>query len=80
MLEKDMSLKKYNFFLMIVFTILFSQKNVFSKEIDITEIVKYLETLNNFSAQFIQADDITIEEGRVFVGKNRVRLDYYFES
>ena len=39
-----------------------------------------LQNIKNFSANFIQTDGQSIEEGIVYIGKNRIRVDYFNPS
>ncbi|MDC3184116.1 outer-membrane lipoprotein carrier protein LolA [Pelagibacteraceae bacterium] len=81
MLVKDMFSKneKYlSYFYIIVFLILSfkveSNSNVKIKVLD------YLNSLQYFSASFIQNDNKTLSEGRVYIGKKRVRAEYLMPS
>ena len=81
MLVKDMFSKneKYlSYFYIIVFLILSfkveSNSNVKIKVLD------YLNSLQYFSASFIQNDNKTLSEGRVYIGKKRVRAEYLTPS
>ena len=77
MQEKDMFLKnKSSFFYFIsVIFFLFTYK-VHSESNDKIKIINYLDTLENFSASFLQNDGNNISEGKVFIGKKRVRAEY----
>jgi len=39
-------------------------------------IFEYTKNLKNFSANFIQSDGTSIEEGAIYIGEKRVRIDY----
>ena len=41
-----------------------------------TKILNHLNSLENFSASFIQNDSEDLNEGKVFIGKKRVRVEY----
>ena len=77
MQEKDMFLKnKSSFFYFIsVIFFLFTYK-VHSESNDKIKIINYLDTLENFSASFLQNDGNNISEGKVFIGEKRVRAEY----
>ena len=45
-----------------------------------TKILNHLNSLENFSASFIQNDSEDLSEGKVFIGKNRVRAEYFNPS
>ena len=81
MQAKDMFLKneKYlNFFYLIFFLFLsykaHSDTNIKAKVLD------YLKSLNNFSGSFIQSDGISLSEGKVYIGNERVRAEYLFPT
>ena len=81
MLVRDMFSKneKYlSFFFIILFLILSfkveSNTNVKNK------ISNYLNSIQNFSASFIQSDNQTLSEGKVYIGKKRVRVEYLSPS
>ncbi len=61
------------FFLIIFF--LFSYR-VYSGTNDKIKIINYLDSLQNFSASFLQNDGINLSEGKVYIGKKRVRAEY----
>ena len=44
----------------------------FNKDI----LINYVQNLKNFSANFIQYDGQSIEEGMIYIGKDRIRVDY----
>ena len=77
MLVKDMCLKNKivfsYFFLMIFF--LFPDK-VYSNTNDKFALINYLESLQNFSASFLQNDGESLSEGKIYIGKKRVRAEY----
>ena len=77
MLVKDMFLKNkkifFCFFLIIFF--LFSNK-VFSNKNDKLVLINYLQSLKNFSASFLQNDGESLSEGKIYIGKKRVRAEY----
>ena len=78
---KDMFLRNYNylfnFFIIIFF--LFSE-NAYSNTNDKFKILNYLNSLQNFSATFLQSDGENISEGNVYIGTSRVRVEYYFPT
>ena len=77
MLVKDMFLKNkkklFYFFLIIFF--LFSGK-VYSNTDDKLTLINYLESLQNFSASFLQNDGEDLSEGKIYIGKKRIRAEY----
>ena len=72
-------MKKYlNYFYIILFLIL-SYKAESNTDIKI-KILDYLNSMQNFSASFIQNDNETLSEGMVYIGKKRVRAEYLLPS
>ena len=73
MLEKDKFLEKikYTIFFSIVF---FSQTLI--AEATKSKIIKYNNSLTNSSALFLQSDNKSIEEGEIYFGINRIKINY----
>ena len=44
------------------------------------KILDYLNSIQYFSASFIQNDNETLSEGKVYIGKKRVRAEYLSPS
>tara|TARA_B100001057_G_scaffold394649_1_gene403884 strand:+ start:2745 stop:3329 length:585 start_codon:yes stop_codon:yes gene_type:complete len=44
------------------------------------KIVEYLNSLQNFSASFIQNDGMNLSEGKVYIGKKRLRAEYFYPT
>jgi outer membrane lipoprotein-sorting protein len=76
-----MSLKneKYYFNILVIVFYLFSFK-AYSATEDKTEVISYLSSLSDFSASFIQSDGENLSEGRVYIGKKRVRAEYFLPT
>ncbi len=70
--------KFLSYFSIILFLIL-SYKVESNTDIKI-KILDYLNSMQNFSASFIQNDNEALSEGRVYIGKKRVRAEYLFPS
>jgi len=70
--------KYLSFFYIIVFLIL-SFKVDSNTNIKI-KILDYLNSLQYFSSSFIQNDNETLSEGKVYIGKKRVRAEYLSPS
>ena len=70
--------KYLSYFYIILFLIL-SYKVESNTDIKI-KILEYLNSMQNFSASFIQNDNKTLSEGRVYIGKKRVRAEYLSPS
>ncbi len=65
------------FFITIFF--LFSNK-VFAETGDKERVLQHLNKLKYFSASFLQNDGEQLSEGKVYVGENRVRAEYFHPS
>ena len=70
--------KYLNYFYIIIF-ILSSFKVESNSNIKIRTL-DYLNSLQYFSASFIQNDNETLSEGKVYIGKERVRAEYLSPS
>tara|TARA_B100000401_G_C52666003_1_gene652423 strand:+ start:301 stop:891 length:591 start_codon:yes stop_codon:yes gene_type:complete len=73
-----MFLKKINYFLIKFVFIIFTLKaSILSgEEIKQSIVNNYIDELKNFSSSFIQDNGGDISEGKMYIGKKRVRLDY----
>ncbi len=75
---KDMFLKsKYINYLCIIIFLNFSNSVDANTK---TKILDYLNSLQYFSASFIQNDNETLSEGMVYIGDKRVRAEYLSPS
>ena len=72
-LEKDRYLKKINYFFFIFF--LFISGTLFGSDIE-SKLLVYNDSLKNSSLLFIQTDGKTIEEGVVYIGSERIKVEY----
>ena len=70
--------KYLSYFYIILFLIL-SYKVESNTDIKI-KILEYLNSMQNFSASFIQNDNENLSEGRVYIGEKRVRAEYLSPS
>ena len=75
MLEKDKFLEKTSFLFFLIF-IFFSK--VLVAETTISKILNYNASLINSSALFIQNDGIEIQEGEIYFGSDRIKIDYKY--
>ena len=73
MLEKDKFLEKTSYLIFLIF-IFFSK--VLVAETTISKIINYNANLINSSALFIQNDGIEIQEGEIYFGSDRIKMDY----
>ena len=71
--------EKYLSYLYIIVFLILSNKVESNSNIKI-KILDYLNSLQYFSASFIQNDNETLSEGKVYIGKKRVRADYLSPS
>ena len=65
------------FFIIVFFTLSFEVESNTNIKI---KILNYLNSLQYFSASFIQNDNETLSEGKVYIGKKRVRAEYLSPS
>ena len=72
-------MKKNLSYLYIILFLILSYKAESNTDIKI-KILDYLNSIQNFSASFIQNDNETLSEGMVYVGETRVRAEYLFPS
>tara|TARA_A100001011_G_scaffold295486_1_gene307803 strand:- start:337 stop:921 length:585 start_codon:yes stop_codon:yes gene_type:complete len=72
-------MKKYLSYFYIILFLILSFKVESNTDIKI-KILDYLNSMQNFSASFIQNDNETLSEGMVYIGKKRVRAEYLFPS
>tara|TARA_B100001093_G_scaffold484714_1_gene518409 strand:+ start:392 stop:979 length:588 start_codon:yes stop_codon:yes gene_type:complete len=75
MLEKDKLLEKTNYLIFLIF-IFFSPTLV--AETNISKILNYNASLANSSALFIQNNGGEIQEGEIFFGSDRIKINYKY--
>ena len=77
MLVKDMLLKnkKIFFYFILIIFFLYTTK-VYSDSNNKISLINYLGSLQNFSASFLQNDGKSLSEGKIYIGKKRVRAEY----
>ena len=73
MLEKDKCLKKIN--LLVIFFIICFSKSLVAENIS-AKLINYNKSLKNSSALFIQTNGESIEEGVIYFGDERIKIDY----
>ena len=71
--------EKYLLNLLVIVFYLFAFK-AYSASEDKEEVLNYLKSLSDFSASFLQSDGESISEGRVYIGKKRVRAEYFLPT
>ena len=69
-------MKKFFLFFFIIFFLSISNK-AFPNTDDKAKVISYLNSLQYFSASFIQNDGDGLSEGKVYIGEKRVRAEYY---
>ncbi len=72
--------KKYNVLLCFFILTFFLTKNVISSEKNYLKISNYLYEIKNFTVSFIQEDGGSLSEGKIFIGENRLRVEYQTPS
>ena len=75
MLEKDKFLEKTSY---LIFLILIFFSQVLIAETTKSKILNYNASLINSSALFIQNDGIEIQEGKIYFGRDRIKIDYKY--
>ena len=73
MLEKDKCLKKIN--ILVIFLIICFSKNLVAENIS-AKLINYNKNLKNSSALFIQTNGESVEEGVIYFGDERIKIDY----
>ena len=71
--------EKYLLFILVIVFYFFAFK-AYSASEDKAEALNYLSSLSDFSASFIQSDGDNLSEGRVYIGKKRVRAEYFLPT
>ena len=78
---KDMFLKNNRLVIIFLIITFFSvQPEALSNNASLKKIFNYLNSLNNFSASFVQDEGEMISEGKIYIGNERVRLNYKHPS
>tara|TARA_Y200000002_G_scaffold380604_1_gene392509 strand:+ start:1896 stop:2492 length:597 start_codon:yes stop_codon:yes gene_type:complete len=71
--------EKYKFVFLGIIIFLICPK-VYSVTDDRTRIVNHLNSLKYFSASFLQNDGENLSEGKVYIGKERIRAEYLYPT
>ena len=80
MLGKDTYSKKIKFKNLFFFLFIFLYfKTALGEEIK-KNLIDHINSLNNFSAKFIQSNESSIEEGIIYIGENRIKVEYKLPS
>tara|TARA_Y100001970_G_scaffold223659_1_gene275407 strand:- start:46 stop:645 length:600 start_codon:yes stop_codon:yes gene_type:complete len=78
MLVKDKCLEKIKSYIIFLVCILFVT-NIYAQNIT-NELNRYNYELKNSSMSFIQSDGITLEEGKIYIGEERIKVDYFIPN
>lgn len=70
---RDRFLKKIKLFTIVI--LIFVSNNLLAKDTEL-KLLDYNKNLKNNKVSFIQTDGKTIEEGEMYIGFNRVKIDY----
>ena len=73
MQAKDMYLKNKVTFLALIF---FFSEFVYAQSDSDYKIKDYLENLKFFSASFLQEENNSLSNGKLFIGNDRIRVEY----
>jgi len=73
MRENDKFLKKIKFFTLVILIIV--SNNLFARD-TISMLLDYNKNLKNNKVSFIQTDGETVEEGDIYIGFDRVKIEY----
>ena len=73
MLEKDKYLEKINYLIFLV--IIFFSQGLIAETLKL-KIIKYNNDLKNSSALFLQNDGDSLEEGIIYFGIDRIKINY----
>ena len=71
--------EKYLLFILVIVFYLFTFK-AYSASEDKEDVLNYLTSLSDFSASFLQSDGENLSEGKVYIGKKRVRAEYFLPT
>ena len=81
MLVKDMFLRNKKFFFALFSIIFFFISYKVHPDTDNkSKVINHLYSLKNFSASFLQNDGESLSEGKVYIGKERVRAEYLYPT
>ena len=75
--EKEMLLKNNSAITFIFAILFFFSFNTNANENQNAKAVDYLKKLKFFSTSFIQDDETSLSDGKIFIGENRIRVEYY---
>jgi len=71
--------EKYLLLIFVIVFYFFASKAYPASE-DKAEALNYLSSLSDFSASFLQSDGENLSEGKVYIGKKRVRAEYFLPT
>ena len=74
MQEKGRFLEKFKKLFLIILFVFFSKASIANSEK--LKLLNYNNDLKNSSINFIQTDGETLEEGVIYIGQERIKIDY----
>lgn len=78
--EKEMFLKKINKIFLLIFFLIFALKINYVYSLENKQlrplVFNYLNNINEFESNFLQSEEGYIEEGLLYIKKDRVRIQY----
>ena len=74
MQEKGRFLEKFSKLFLIILFVFFSKASIANSEK--LKLLNYNNDLKNSSINFIQTDGETLEEGVIYIGQERIKIDY----
>ena len=69
----------YLLYILVIVFYFFAFK-AYSASKDKVEVLNYLSSISDFSASFLQSDGENLSEGKVYIGKERVRAEYFLPT
>jgi len=74
MQARDKFLEKIKFIFLIIL-IFFQNSNSYGDDIK-QDLINYNSQIVNSSSSFIQSDDTSVQEGEVYIGQERIKVEY----
>ena len=74
MQARDKFLEKIKFIFLIIL-IFFQNNNSYGDDIK-QDLINYNSQIVNSSSSFIQSDDTSLQEGEVYIGQERIKVEY----
>ncbi len=80
MRAREVLLKKIKFKLLTLALLLFLNNSAMADITNIEKIISHLDKLENCTVSFIQTSENEISEGDIFIGPDRIRIEYYLPT